>query len=138
MKKRIIPLFLCLLMPFSLLLGSCTGEKQSVSENENNSVAESKNESGAESSIPETSTEASVDTSDSPSTRPEGYPTLCGGFMQPNAFVGYSQSQMESHLQTMYDVGIDILILQWSFNTENGRGDFCAAFDLQTVVGCIA
>lgn len=120
MKKRIIPLFLCLLMPFSLLLGSCTGEKQSVSENENNSLAESKSESGAESSIPEISTESSGDTSDSPSTRPEGYPTLCGGFMQPNAFKNYTEAQLVSHLQTMYEVGIDTVILQWSFTTEDG------------------
>ena len=44
------------------------------------------------------------------------YPVLCGNFMQPGAFKGYSAEKMKSHLQTMYDIGIDILVLQWSAN----------------------
>ena len=49
------------------------------------------------------------------------YPVLRGNFMQPGAFKGYSAEKMKSHLQTMYDIGIDILVLQWSFeNTSEG------------------
>jgi hypothetical protein len=49
------------------------------------------------------------------------HPVLRGNFMQPGAFKGYSAEKMKSHLQTMYDIGIDILVLQWSFeNTSEG------------------
>lgn len=49
------------------------------------------------------------------------HPVLRGNFMQPGAFKGYSAEKMKAHLQTMYDIGIDILVLQWSFeNTSEG------------------
>ena len=39
--------------------------------------------------------------------------------MQANAFSGYSTDRMKAHLQNMYDVGIDILIVQWTFETTS-------------------
>ncbi|MBP1576296.1 MAG: DUF4434 domain-containing protein [Oscillospiraceae bacterium] len=46
------------------------------------------------------------------------YPHVIGSFMQPGAFESYSKSRMVQHLQHMKDVGIEILILQWSFTTD--------------------
>ena len=46
------------------------------------------------------------------------YPHVIGSFMQPGAFESYSKSRMIEHLQYMKDVGIEILILQWSFTTD--------------------
>ena len=64
-----------------------------------------------ESSVPETSgTEETAD-----------HPVLRGGFMQPGTFAGYSKERMIRHLSYMREVGMDILILQWSFVTENGK-----------------
>ena len=132
-------------MPFSAMLCSCNGDPAESSDGAAEGESEyhaSLDESKAVGESSEIGEDVSDDTSengesdeseengdtsqsgegnDSPSNVQKDYPTLCGGFMQPNAFVGYSQAQMESHLQTMYDVGIDILILQWSFNTEGGK-----------------
>lgn len=52
---------------------------------------------------------------------PEGYPALCGSFMQPGTFAGYSVERMKKHLGYMREVGIDIIILQWSFATEGDK-----------------
>ena len=41
--------------------------------------------------------------------------------MQPGTFSGYSVQRMVQHLSYMREVGMDILILQWSFVTENGK-----------------
>ena len=50
------------------------------------------------------------------------YPHVIGSFMQPGAFENYSKPRMIEHLQYMKDVGIEILILQWSFVTDvNGK-----------------
>ena len=49
------------------------------------------------------------------------YPVLCGSFMQPGTFKNHSLSRMKEHLGYMLDVGIDILILQWSFETSMSR-----------------
>ncbi|MBR6784253.1 MAG: DUF4434 domain-containing protein [Clostridia bacterium] len=153
MKRRILPLLFCILMPFSFAFSACSGgvqestepSSQEISKSESKaeesllgSEAESANgdasegnddkseftdESNNDKSESDTSDgdgEYDGDTGNAPITRPSGYPTLCGSFMQPYAFKDYSEAQMISHLQAMYDVGIDILILQWSFTTENG------------------
>lgn len=151
MKRRILPLFLCVLMPFSFIFSACTDnsqESEAASREQEISKTESKSdeskdfsgyesfeeditdegfdasgESGAELSGAESDcdeSEGDADIKNEPIARPSGYPTLCGSFMQPYAFKEYTEKQMVSHLQTMYDVGIDILILQWSFTTENG------------------
>ncbi len=146
MKKRFLPLFLCVLMPFSLVFAACGNEAGNSSSQEASDISNQESESISN----DTSNEASNDTSteesnglqgdesqsdesqsdesqndetveNKPIARPEGYPTLCGGFMQPNAFKGYTEKQMIKHLQDMYDVGIDTLILQWSFTTEGGK-----------------
>ena len=49
------------------------------------------------------------------------YPVLNGSFMQPSYFAGYSEERLVKHLEYMREVGIDKLILQWSFTTENGK-----------------
>ncbi len=52
---------------------------------------------------------------------PEGYPTVCGSFMQPGTFANYSLERMTQHLKYMREVGIDIIILQWAFATEGSK-----------------
>jgi len=74
-----------------------------------------------EASLPETSANESFDAGEKSPTRPEGYPTLCGSFVQPSLLISHSPERMEKHLQYMLDVGIDILILQWSFITEGDK-----------------
>lgn len=75
--------------------------------------------SGAASSDPpaEESGETSKDAAEFPA-RPTGYPTLCGSFMQPGTFAHYDLARMKEHLGYMREVGIDLLILQWSFVTS--------------------
>ncbi len=126
MKKHIIPIFLSILMPFSMILGACSGgNENSGTVSESESTAESKEESANESFAPSDSSSESPNEESTipinpnePIVRPEGYPTLCGSFMQPSAFKDYSKDKLVSHLQTMYDVGIDVLVLQWSFETQ--------------------
>lgn len=141
MKKRIFPLFLSILIPFSAIAAGCSSEQSTSSapDAESEISADASTDTSVDTSV-DASVDASVDTSESvsddvsdesskpdeeiknePIVRPEGYPTLCGSFMQPSAFKGYSYDRMRTHLQNMYDVGIDIIILQWSFeNTSEG------------------
>lgn len=173
MKKRMIPLFLSLLMPFAAFAACSTdngaasassgensaqytesaasaGEsaspdvshsesaqdpgsgsedlpeqsraEESAEPRQDESVAghddpggESRSESSAEPAEPD----VSEDTGD---PGPEkDHPTLCGGFMQPGAFANHSVQRMKQHLSYMRDVGIDILILQWTFDTAGGK-----------------
>lgn len=121
MKKRLIPLLLIL----TLLLGACATAPADTSSGTADTSSEVNTEASSEAaSEPEdesSSEESGEDMPNQPIVRPTDYPTLCGNFMQPGAFKNYSAQQMKSHLQTMYDVGIDILILQWSFeNTSDG------------------
>lgn len=53
--------------------------------------------------------------------RPTGYPTVCGSFMQPGTFAGYDLARMKKHLGYLREVGIDLLILQWSFVTAGDK-----------------
>ena len=116
MKKRLIPLLLIL----TLLLGACATTPADTSSQPAGTSSEVSGEASTEASD-ETSSEESGDEGNQPIVRPTDYPTLCGNFMQPGTFKGYSVDKLKSHLQTMYDVGIDILILQWSFeNTSEG------------------
>lgn len=126
MKKRIFPIIFSVLLPFSALLCACSegSDVSSLPQDESNAASEPpstlteasdtvSNEASDEVSTP------SEDIKNEPIVRPEGYPTLCGSFMQPNAFKDYSYDRMRQHLQHMYDVGIDMLILQWSFETTS-------------------
>lgn len=54
-------------------------------------------------------------------TRPTGYPTVCGSFMQPGSFANYDLARMKKHLGYLREVGIDTLILQWSFVTAGDK-----------------
>lgn len=117
MKKRLIPLLLIL----TLLLGACATAPADTSSGTADTSSEVSTEASTEASDETSSEESGEDMPNQPIVRPTDYPTLCGNFMQPGAFKNYSAQQMKSHLQTMYDVGIDILILQWSFeNTSDG------------------
>ena len=117
MKKRLIPLLLIL----NLLLGACATAPVDTSSEPADTSSEVSAEASTEVSDETSSEESGEDMPNQPIVRPTDYPTLCGNFMQPGAFKNYSPQQMKSHLQTMYDVGIDILILQWSFeNTSDG------------------
>ena len=120
MKKRFLPIFLSSLLMLAPIFASCggnTGESSTANEESKQDVNAS-SESVEESSKPENDT---IDSVNDPIVRPTEYPTVCGSFMQPNAFKDYTLAQMEAHLQAMYTVGIDTLILQWSFSTENGK-----------------
>ena len=113
--KKLVFFILALTMFLSLLLTSCGGE------NESSSVfipsdAVSNDASSDESSPDETSKE----TVNFPE-RPDGYPTVCGSFMQPGAFAKYNLKRMKEHLTYMREVGIDIIILQWSFETVGDK-----------------
>ena len=56
----------------------------------------------------------------STTTQPVGkaYPTVSGTFLQSWAFVNYDQTRMTQHLQYLKDVGIDLLIVQSTFNVS--------------------
>lgn len=70
-------------------------------------------------SLPEFSSEESAD--EAFPNRPNDYPTLCGSFVQPELLANHSPERVEQHLRYMREVGIDILILQWSFITEGDK-----------------
>ena len=123
MRRQTLLWITSVLLALSLLLCACSagtaGESSSTP-----APTESHPPQTEESSEPidETSQdEGGEEMNEQPSIRPKEYPTLCGGFMQPGAFANYTDKQMEAHLQTMYDVGIDILILQWSFTTQGDK-----------------
>ena len=122
MKKRLIPLLLIL----TLLLGACATAPVDTSSGPGDTSSEVSAEASTEASDETSSEESGEDMPNQPIVRPTDYPTLCGNFMQPGAFKNYTAQQMKSHLQTMYDVGIDILILQWSF--ENVGGEVTSVF----------
>ena len=46
------------------------------------------------------------------------HPTVIGTFMQPWAFKQYDQARMDQHLQYLKDVGIELLIIQSSFDVS--------------------
>lgn len=122
MKKRILAMLLLLSLAVCAVLGACTPEPSDVSETQSNDQSTTE------------STDESEDTSmgDTQTGTPKDYPTLCGNFMQPGTFKGYTPAKMKSHLQTMKDVGIDILILQWSFENVGSQATvsyFESSFD---------
>ncbi|MBR5780202.1 MAG: DUF4434 domain-containing protein [Clostridia bacterium] len=136
MKKHIFPIFLSILLPFSAMLYSCSTESEEASTPESESeIAIAESETVNEETTSDTSDTASEEASDNTSSdvsdesdeaiknepiiRPTDYPTLCGSFMQATMFKDYSYDRMKAHLQNMYDVGIDILIVQWTFETTS-------------------
>lgn len=118
MKKSTLAIFLACLLLFSSIFASCSGDSDESTANDNNTDNTSSDfgDTSEESSMQEFE---NIESINDPIIRPNGYPTVCGSFLQPTAFKNYTLEQMESHLQTMYDVGIDTLILQWSFTTED-------------------
>lgn len=67
-------------------------------------------------------TPATTQPTTAPTTQPtqptapdEPHPTVSGTFMQPGAFSNYDVDRMTAHLQSLKDVGIDLLILQSTF-----------------------
>lgn len=54
-------------------------------------------------------------------TKPAGkdYPLVTGTFMQPWAFKGYDQARMKEHLGYLKDVGIELLIIQSTFDVKS-------------------
>ncbi len=103
MKKRVLSLLLLAFVLCGTLFTACTPSEENVSESE---------------SAPESVSQGEV--SENVKTEKD-YPVLCGSFMQPGAFKGHSLSRMKEHLGYMLDVGIDTLILQWSFVTEGDK-----------------
>lgn len=113
--KKLIFFILALTMILSLLLTSCGGENES-SDVLIPSGAVSDDASNDE-SVPD---ETSKDVVKFPE-RPDGYPTVCGSFMQPGTFAKYTLKRMKEHLSYMREVGIDIIILQWSFENVGDK-----------------
>ena len=56
-----------------------------------------------------------------PTTQPTGkaYPIVTGTFMQPWAFKDYDQTRMKEHLGYLKDVGIELLIIQSTFDVKS-------------------
>lgn len=96
------------------------GEETSESSSEESQSSEisGTSESSEVSESSETSEPSEI--SDTPA-EPKPYPVVSGTFMQPGTFANYSVAQMKQHLSYMKEVGIDTLILQWSFATANGK-----------------
>ncbi len=120
MNKRLIALLFLFSLLFTAAFYACgaesTGGDESAADSDTIDFVSADNDS-------EPSSDNSIAEGDTfvPAVRPEGYPTVCGSFMQPSAFAGYSVERMKEHLQYMYDVGIDTVILQWSFETEGEK-----------------
>ena len=112
MKKHILPLFLSILIPFAAVFTAC-GTEGSGASNENAPPERS----DAASLASETGDDVTsvIDVAD------KDYPVLCGGFMQPGPFAGYSVERMKQHLGYMREVGMDTLVLQWTFNVEGEK-----------------
>ena len=138
MRQRWLLCFLSFLLLVSLALGACSQgaveESSSVisreesasshdgAQNESNPDQNDESDADQEESGEESnSDEGGEEMENQPIVRPQEYPTLCGSFMQPGTFKHYNDKQMEDHLQTMYEAGIDILILQWSFTTQGDK-----------------
>lgn len=137
--KRFFSILLFTVLILSLVLTACSdgGETESVPKDPSDGSGEpsvpsseapesagesepaSESEESASESEPEESSEPS-ETSE-PSGEPKTYPVVSGTFMQPGTFAGYSVSRMKQHLSYMKEVGIDTLVLQWSFNTNGGK-----------------
>lgn len=101
MKKRLLALILLLFVSCSAMFAACD-PSQTASETESVPAV----------SEPEVSENIKTE---------KDYPVLCGSFMQPGAFKNHSLSRMKEHLGYMLEVGIDTLILQWSFVTEGDK-----------------
>ncbi len=136
--KKVTLITLALLMVFSCFFAGCdstpaensnpavSDDTQNVSQNASQDASQdvSGNQPDTETSVPPSA--------DTYPTRPEGYPTVCGTFMQPGTFAGYNLDRMTKHLEYMRQVGIEIIILQWSFATEGNKVTaqyFPASFD---------
>lgn len=113
--KKLIFFIMALTMLFSCFLTSCGPNDESSSV-----LTPSGDVSIEESTDESTPDETSKDTAEFP-TRPEGYPTVCGSFMQPGTFAKYTLKRMKEHLTYMREVGIDIIILQWSFENVGDK-----------------
>jgi len=113
--KKLIFFIMALTMLFSCFLTSCGPNDESSSV-----LTPSGDVSIDESADESTPDETSKDTAEFP-TRPEGYPTVCGSFMQPGTFAKYTLKRMKEHLTYMREVGIDIIILQWSFENVGDK-----------------
>lgn len=53
---------------------------------------------------------------------PTKHPIVSGTFMQPGTFQSYTQEQMTDHLRHMKNVGVNLLIVQSTFNATNQIG----------------
>lgn len=126
--KRLLMFILALCLLFSLLLTSCT---PSNSTENGESSTSFDTDSGADESKAEGGDESGSEEVVYPE-RPDGYPTLAGSFMQPGAFANYSLQRMTTHLRYMREVGIDTIILQWSFENVGDKATrvyFDSSFD---------
>ena len=113
--KKLIFFILALTMVLSLLLTSCGGENESSDVLIPSGVVS--DDASNDESVPD---ETSKDVVNYPE-RPDGYPTVCGSFMQPGTFAKYTLKRMKEHLSYMREVGIDIIILQWSFENVGDK-----------------
>ena len=113
--KKLIFFILALTMVLSIFLTSCNGENESSDVFIPSGVVS--DDASNDESVPD---ETSKDVVNYPE-RPDGYPTVCGSFMQPGTFAKYTLKRMKEHLSYMREVGIDIIILQWSFENVGDK-----------------
>jgi hypothetical protein len=157
LKKTFFSIILAALLILSTLLSACnsgnteqSGESGSAESSESESISSNTESSKPVESVNENSKADASDVSDEgsetddeimnnePVVRPTGYPTLSGSFMQPPTFKNYTPERMKKHLNYMKEVGIDTVILQWTFETEGGKvlnSYFDSSFDSSEKVG---
>lgn len=107
MKKLLTVLLTAALL---ISFGACTN-----SADESTEESASSNEESMLSSA-EQSEEQSEEVSDMTPTE-RNYPYVTGTFIQPYAFAPYSDAQWDKHFEGLLEVGIDLMVIQWTSTT---------------------
>lgn len=114
MKKLISLLIAASLM---LSFSACSDKTNNNSSAESNSKPYSEQEN-SDTASEEQSAEQSEEISDmTPVTKT--YPYVTGTFIQPYAFSSFTDAQWDKHFEGLLEVGIDIMIIQWTSTTPH-------------------
>ncbi len=119
--KRIIAAILTASLMLSFSACKATQDESSAPSDSSNlsTDAQSDDDRSSEASAL-TSDEASEEVSEmTPSEK--NYPLVTGTFLQPYAFASYSEKQWEEHFDGLLEVGIDMLIIQWTSTTPYSK-----------------
>ena len=100
------------------------------------SCGKTPSESGSDASTADTSETSLQTISDEPSSEESGavseevsetmtteknFPHVTGTFLQPYAFASYTDAQWEMHFEGLLEVGIDLLVIQWTSTTPYSK-----------------